>query len=105
MSILWNKTIESATQSNTPKNHDSNTSIMYQTRRHSGLINQFNSFHDALNDAKDLTVWKISFTLPTGERIRLIREGDFEEFPGHWIYSPIINEDENDFNTSITSTS
>lgn len=49
-------------------------------------------FHSSLNDAidaakMDKSIWKISFTLPTRERIRLMR--DDRDDRGDWIYSPL----------------
>jgi hypothetical protein len=46
-----------------------------QTRTETNGLAYHLSFEKALDFAKrDPTIWKISFTLPTGERIRLVRQ-------------------------------
>lgn len=49
--------------------------MQFQTRNMDGEIKQFATFAEAKAHANvDMTVWKISFTIPaTDERIRLIR--------------------------------
>lgn len=50
---------------------------MYQTRNHEGEIKQFNTIQEAFSEAaRDEGVFKISFSLPTTERVRLIRVHD-----------------------------
>lgn len=46
----------------------------YQTRRWDGEIRQFKTFTEAMKDAEDPEVWKVSFTLPNGERFRMVRQ-------------------------------
>jgi hypothetical protein len=47
-----------------------------QTRNEKGEIQFFNSFKEAFEHSqKDDSVWKISFSLPNGERIRLVKDG------------------------------
>lgn len=46
---------------------------MFQTRRHSGEIREFQTFTEASEDAKDPEVWKISWEIQPGVRIRLVR--------------------------------
>jgi predicted metal-dependent HD superfamily phosphohydrolase len=46
-----------------------------QTRSETTGLVFFDTFKDAYNHAKeDETVWKISIALPTGERVRLVRD-------------------------------
>jgi len=48
---------------------------MIQTRSERNGIKEFATFKEALDSAKnDLTIWKISFALSNGERIRLVRD-------------------------------
>lgn len=55
----------------------------FQTRRDSGELRYFNTFEEALKDADvDREVWKISFGLPTGERVRLVKRDIY----GTWAY-------------------
>lgn len=54
----------------------------FQTRRHNGELRFFDTLAAALRDADDSPygegdareVWKISFSLPNGERVRLVRQ-------------------------------
>jgi len=58
---------------------------MVQVRCESGEIKNFDTFNLAYEYAKqDRSVWKISFTIGTNERIRLVKN-EFDEF----IYEPI----------------
>lgn len=58
-----------------------------QTRSEETGLRHWESLEDAINYAKeDGTVWKISFGLSNGERVRLIRDGD------NWVYRPIVDE-------------
>lgn len=48
--------------------------IEFQTRSEENGLQFFSSLKDALNTAeKDQSIWKISFSLPNGERVRLVR--------------------------------
>jgi hypothetical protein len=59
---------------------------MFQTRSESTGLGQWPTMAEALQAAKqDTTIWKISFTLPNSERIRLIRMPELDQ----WVYSPI----------------
>lgn len=60
---------------------------MIQTRSETTGIKEFATFKEALIASKrDITIWKISFTLQTGERIRLVRsQADL------WNYEPILD--------------
>lgn len=58
-----------------------------QTRRNSGEIRFFLTLKESLADAKDRNVWKISFGLPNGERVRLVR-ADLEG-PDEFVFSQI----------------
>lgn len=50
-----------------------NTQIEFQTRSEESGLQFFSSLKDALNEAeKDKSIWKISFSLPNGERVRLV---------------------------------
>jgi len=63
----------------------------FQTRNDAGELKFFETFDAALGEsAADNTVWKISFSLPTKERIRLvkIRRGG----QPIWVYDPILSE-------------
>lgn len=56
----------------------------FQTRNVDGELRFFETLKDAMNyHLEDNTVWKISFTLPTGERVRLVY------IYGTWQYEPI----------------
>lgn len=58
-----------------------------QTRNHDGQLRYFASVHDALEHAiQDPDVWKVSFSLPNGERVRLVREMD------GWMYETIMGD-------------
>ena len=46
----------------------------FQTRRANGEIRSFATFAAALADGDDPAVWKISFPIHTGERVRLVRQ-------------------------------
>lgn len=47
--------------------------IEFQTRSEENGLQFFSSLKDALNTAeKDQSIWKISFSLPNGERVRLV---------------------------------
>ena len=47
----------------------------FQTRDEFGCLQYFSTFREALEAANnDDNIWKISFPLSTGERIRLIRQ-------------------------------
>lgn len=60
----------------------------YQTRSEMNGINFHHSLRDAIEEAKkDLTIWKISWSQPNAERIRLVR---FDN--KLWIYEPIMEE-------------
>jgi hypothetical protein len=55
--------------------------MSFQTRGHSGEILTFPSLREAYDHAKkNSDVWKISFTLCTNERVRLIRTQDSDQF-------------------------
>jgi hypothetical protein len=48
------------------------------------------TFQEALAmSKKDPTIWKISFSLPTGERIRLVKNDQ-----GQFFYEPILPDEE-----------
>jgi len=60
-----------------------------QTRSEETGLNQFASFEEAINAAiKDLSIWKISFTL-NGKRVRLIRYESNHSSPT-WFFEKII---------------
>lgn len=57
---------------------------MYQTRNYDGELRDFETLEEALLHARsDLDVWKISFPLAEGTRMRLIREHTV------WVYENI----------------
>jgi hypothetical protein len=61
-----------------------------QTRSEVTGINFYPTFKAALEEAdQDNTIWKISFSLSTGERIRLIKYEDITE-KAIWVYEPIV---------------
>lgn len=65
-----------------------------QTRRESGELRYFKSFKEAWKDAADdETVWKISFSLPNGERVRMVRQqvGRYDEH-SYFAYSDLMDE-------------
>jgi len=60
---------------------------MIQTRSEHNGLEYHSTFKTAMVAAKkDVTIWKISFALETGERIRLVRDG----FSDHWNYAPLF---------------
>jgi hypothetical protein len=74
---------------------DCGTAHLYQmeiqTRSDINGINMFESFEAAMREAEnDETIWKISFSLPNGERIRLVKEGGYDP-DKRWIYDPIVD--------------
>lgn len=57
-----------------------------QCRSEEGGLSVCASFAEALKKAdEDTSIWKISFTLPTGERIRLVRNESDE-----WVYENLL---------------
>lgn len=51
------------------------SSFEVQTRTEDGTCRYFATLKQALSHAdSDINVWKISYTLPTGERVRMVRE-------------------------------
>lgn len=49
---------------------------MFQIRSEITGIREYETFEEAMKWAKeDKTVWKVSFSLVTGERVRLVRAG------------------------------
>lgn len=59
----------------------------FQTRRLNGEIRHFPTLAEALKDATDRDVWKVSFSIQTGERVRLVRDGSV------FVYSPLLPGD------------
>ena len=60
----------------------------YQTRDHDGECRVFPSFKEAIEYAEsNPDVWKVSFTTPEGDRIRLVETSD------GWTYDPIVIEE------------
>jgi hypothetical protein len=50
---------------------------MIQTRSEVNGLMQYKTFQEAYKAVKeDSSIWKISFSLPNGERARLVRDGD-----------------------------
>lgn len=59
--------------------------FLVQTRDSHGAISEFETLGNALAYAKgNRDVYKISFSLPTGERVRLMFDG------ASWLYEPIL---------------
>ena len=55
----------------------SGLTVEFQTRSEDTGTNYFSSLAEALEEAfNDRTVWKISFSLPNGERVRLVNNGE-----------------------------
>lgn len=58
--------------------------MQIQTRSDNGELLYFDTLRDALLAAqKDSEIWKISFALPTGERVRLVYS------PSGWVFENI----------------
>lgn len=56
-----------------------------QTRAANGALRNFPSLKEAFKAAEeDKTIWKISFSLPNGEHVRMEKERNA------WLYVPII---------------
>jgi hypothetical protein len=65
-------------------------SMDFQTRSEETGMMYHHSFVDAMNAAKkDPTIWKISFSIQTGERIRLVKS----MMSNQWIYQPILEKE------------
>lgn len=65
----------------------------FQTRRESGEIRHFPTLKQAVEDADDRNVWKLSFSLSTGERVRLIKRSQW----GSWGKPSFVLEQMPDF--------
>jgi len=62
------------------------TNFQVQTRSESHGINYYETLALAIAAAdNDETIWKISFSLATGERVRLVYDGVVG-----WIYEPLV---------------
>ena len=62
-----------------------------QTRSESNGLRDFDTIKEAIAHAqKDKTVWKISFAVASGERVRLVRYFDVDTKETDWTYEPII---------------
>ncbi len=60
-----------------------------QTRAANGSLRYFDTINEAFDWSEiDSTVWKISFPLPTGERVRLVKNYEREQ----WVYEDIMKE-------------
>lgn len=55
----------------------------FQTRRDSGELRYFATLREAMADAADESVWKVSFDAVSGERVRLVRHDQ------GWVYEPL----------------
>lgn len=70
----------------------------FQTRSEKNGLKYFETMKEAMGHAKDdETVWKVSFGLPTGERIRLVRYTKVLDEYGNdyeivWHYEPVVTE-------------
>ena len=63
-----------------------------QSRTNDGELRYFQTLKEAMRDALvDSTVWKISFSLPNGERVRLVRHWLSEEH-SMFEYSDLMDE-------------
>lgn len=59
---------------------------MFQTRNTAGSVQSYKTFQDALQASRDdQTIWKISFEIADGTRIRLIRTDI------GWVYENIMS--------------
>jgi hypothetical protein len=60
--------------------------MSFETRSEDNGLNEYQMLDEALEAAKkDKSIWKISFSALSGERIRLVRYTDDNK----WIYQPI----------------
>jgi hypothetical protein len=67
--------------------------MSFQTSNRSGEILAFPSLRAAYDHAKqDRDVWKISFTLCTNERVRLVRTPDSDQFVLSLLTSEMVEE-------------
>lgn len=58
-----------------------------QTRNEKGQLTFFATLKEAFDHAEaDQTVWKISFSLPTSERVRMVK------LNRRWVYEDIMSE-------------
>lgn len=66
--------------------------MIVQTRSEENGLVELTSLKDAFDEAKkDKTIWKISFSLDNGERVRLTRQED-SVIGEVWIYESLIDE-------------
>ena len=70
--------------------------VEVQTRRNDGELRYFESLDDAMEDAKNEEVWKISFDLHNGERVRLVRHPDKTGYAGF-----VLSRMEDEINESL----
>lgn len=53
----------------------------FQTRTQDGELKQFNTLKEAMTYAREnKEVWKVSFNLPTGDNVRLVKVNEYGEF-------------------------
>jgi len=58
---------------------------MFQTRSEDGTLQNFKTLQDALEAGRnDLTIWRISFEIADGTRIRLLRTNE------GWTYENVM---------------
>lgn len=66
--------------------------MLVQTRSEDSGLEEFATLKEAFDRAEeDKSIWKISFTISSGERVRLVREWD-QYFKDIWVYEPIDKE-------------
>lgn len=64
---------------------EENPTFEVQTRSESGECRYFTTLAEAMQEAEaDTAIWKISFSIPTGERVRLVRS------KAGFVYDPIL---------------
>ena len=62
----------------------------FQVRSETDGLSIHPTLESAINHAnRNPTIWKISFSLPNGERVRLIKIGN-DSIGYNWAYSPIL---------------
>lgn len=63
-----------------------------QTRSEKTGIRMCLTISEAMEAARlDPTIWKISFSVENGERVRLVRSHDLSIQQDIWVYTPILN--------------
>jgi len=65
--------------------------MIVQTRSEKNGLMEFPTVSDAMKaEESDPSIWKISFELPNGERVRLVKVRNLAGSIQAWIYEPLL---------------